>query len=360
MNDWNKVPANSRGDPWFTDGNIVLLSDSDPPETILAFKVHRGVVARHSEVFQTMFDLPPPMGEPIEMLEGCPVVHMIGDRANELGDFIKALYDGAVFQHRDISDFFYVTGILRLATKYLVTRLREQAIRHLTETWPYTLQGHDAMVDRALSSPSIGNASYPYVHPLHVLNASREANVSVTIPAVLYFLSIYPLADILRADHPKLLVVHPSAPSKSLVPDALKDYTLMYQHRLQLMLEFIHKTCGERSEDPNCAGVPRQCKRGFAGLTYQLATALSVRTGVFHNMLQATNWIDAESTVCSTCKRAFRRDVLAQREKWWRELPAVVGLPDWEALIAQDLSLTPVATSLLIRHAPATGISEVV
>jgi hypothetical protein len=207
----------------------------------------------------------------------------------------------------------------------------------LTETWSYTLDGHDAMVNRALSAPTINAASYPYVHPLHVLNLARETNVTIIIPSVLYFLSIYSLADILRADHPKLLVDHPSAPPASLAPDALQDYTLMYQHRLQMMLDFIHKTCGERREDANCVGAARQCKRGFARLTYQVASALSVRTGVFHNMLQATSWIEAEETVCGACKRAFRHDVLAQREEWWRELPLSVGLPEWDVLVARDL-----------------------
>jgi len=245
-------------------------------------------------------------------------------------------YD-SVFQHKNVDDFFYVAAILRLSTKYFVNRLREQAIRHLTETWSYTLQGHDAMVNRALSSPVIDNASYPYVHPLHVLNLARETNVTIIIPSVLYFLSIYSLADILRADHPKLLVDHPSAPPTALAPDAMKDYTLMYQHRLQMMLDFIHKTCGDRNEDPNCVGTPRHCKRGFTRLAFQIASALSVRTGVFHNMLQASNWVEADDTVCAICKRSFRLDVVALRERWWRELPYVVGLPDWDTLILRDL-----------------------
>lgn len=61
-------------------------------ETAIAFKVHRGVVARRSEVFDSLFELPQPMGD-AETIDGCPVVHM-GDRPNELGDFLKALYDG--------------------------------------------------------------------------------------------------------------------------------------------------------------------------------------------------------------------------------------------------------------------------
>ncbi|KZV70190.1 hypothetical protein PENSPDRAFT_631993 [Peniophora sp. CONT] len=327
----------SHGILWFSDGNIVLVPEAESMETAIAFKVHRGVVARHSEVFESIFELPQPTGD-AEAIDGCPVVHMVGDKPHELGNFLKALYDGCVFQHRSINDFFYLAGILRLATKYAVHRLRLQAIEQLTKTWSYTLEGHDSMVARALSTPAIGGASYPFVHPLHVLNLVHETHVTVVLPAVLYFLSIYSLADLLRADHAKLRVKHPSVPSSQLSHEGLRDYTLMYQHRLDMMLEFTHKVCGDRDVDAECHGEPFRCRRSFTRLTYQIATALSVRTGVFHNMLQAISWIEADDAVCDACKRSFRRDVNVQREEWWKTLPSVLGLPDWEKLVAMDLS----------------------
>lgn len=84
------VPSNKRGDPWFEDGNIVLLTDEEG----IAFKVHRGVLARHSEIFQTMFDLPAPSQVDTEMLDNCQIVRMY-DLPSELSHLIKALYDGA-------------------------------------------------------------------------------------------------------------------------------------------------------------------------------------------------------------------------------------------------------------------------
>lgn len=56
----NPTPC-TRGDPWFQDGNIVLMPESgSKSESQVAFKVHRGVLSRHSEVFQTMFEVPQP------------------------------------------------------------------------------------------------------------------------------------------------------------------------------------------------------------------------------------------------------------------------------------------------------------
>ena len=42
------------------------------------------------------------------------------------------------------TDFQVVSGILRLATKYLVHSLREKMVCHLSLAWPTTLKGWDA------------------------------------------------------------------------------------------------------------------------------------------------------------------------------------------------------------------------
>ena len=90
------IPPSNRGDPWFEDGNIILLVEDDDHNVLKAFKVHRGVLARQSEVFETMFDIPQPTSsvDAVEQIDGCPVVRMY-DHPNELSDLIKALYDGA-------------------------------------------------------------------------------------------------------------------------------------------------------------------------------------------------------------------------------------------------------------------------
>jgi hypothetical protein len=90
------IPPANRGDPWFEDGNIILLVEDDHQCMLKAFKVHRGVLARQSEVFEAMFDLPQPapvLDSIDQIVDGCPVVRMY-DLPNELSDLIKALYDG--------------------------------------------------------------------------------------------------------------------------------------------------------------------------------------------------------------------------------------------------------------------------
>ena len=352
------IPPACRGNPWFEDGNIILLVEDDGHNPLKAFKVHRGVLARQSEVFEAMFDIPQPTSamDSIEHVDGSPVIRMY-DLPSELSNLIKALYDGvcvnsflqfgrpcyplshnwnSTFRQRNVEDFYYLAGILRLASKYFITHLRVQAIRYLTETWPYTIRGHDEMVSQALAAPSVDGTTYPYVHPLHVLNLAREVNARIVVPSALYFLSIYSLKHLLSGDHPKLQNQHPSRPSNQLSVHDVSQYTLMYQHRISMILDFIRNTCGERAVDGNCRA-PKECRRVFSRLASNINHSFTPRTGPFHNMAQAMQWIDDDDTICGPCQRAFRRDVTALRTRLWEELPSVVGLPSWNELLAIDL-----------------------
>lgn len=105
------------GEPWFEDGNIILYAktsrqleqnggDSSRVEETIGFRVHRGFLARQSEMFRPMFELPQPEQDAQEMADvwiqrgvdeqlvrGCQFVQMHDD-ANELGKLLKVLYDG--------------------------------------------------------------------------------------------------------------------------------------------------------------------------------------------------------------------------------------------------------------------------
>lgn len=89
------MPSSNRGDPWFEDGNIILSVEDDDGYVLKAFKVHRGVLARQSEVFDDMFGIPQPTTtlDPMDQIDGFPAIRM-HDRPNELSYLIKALYDG--------------------------------------------------------------------------------------------------------------------------------------------------------------------------------------------------------------------------------------------------------------------------
>lgn len=247
-----------------------------------------------------------------------------------------AYFQNSQFQNQCLDDFFYLAGILRLATKYFIAGLRAQAIRFLAQTWSFTLEGHDHMVETALRSPAVSNLSYPYVHPLHALNLARETNVQIIVPSALYFLSLYPLADILKADHPKLQSEHPSKPSSVLSPSDVELYTTMYQYRLHLILHFVRQSCERQASKP-CSS-ETVCAGRFRRLQLQLSRSWSLRTGPLHYMIQASQEISRDQTMCAICRSQFQTDVAELRRKTWEELPTIIGLPSWEEMQKNDLS----------------------
>lgn len=74
----------TRSDIWFNDGNIVLVAGS------FAFKIHRGQLQRHSEVFDGMFRIPQPSEQ--DAVDGCPLVDMF-DNPDDLVCFHPAFLD---------------------------------------------------------------------------------------------------------------------------------------------------------------------------------------------------------------------------------------------------------------------------
>lgn len=72
-------------DLWLEDGNVILATGK------VAFKVHRGQLARHSDIFRDLFMIPQPDDQP--KLEDCSVVEL-HDSPSDLTFLLRALYDG--------------------------------------------------------------------------------------------------------------------------------------------------------------------------------------------------------------------------------------------------------------------------
>ncbi|KAH8114380.1 hypothetical protein DFH11DRAFT_1688916 [Phellopilus nigrolimitatus] len=341
-----------QGDPWFDDGNLVIMAGS------VGFKIHRGVLARQSEIFRDMLTWPQP-----STTTDIETVCMY-DLPVEISNLLKAIYDGVTFQNRDIEDFFFLASILRLSSKYFIAHLRRQAIEALAKTWSHLLEDHDAMVERAIQAPVGSELTYPYVHPIHVLNLARETHIRVVIPSALYFLSMYPFADLVRGSHPKLSAESPSGlprPSSVLSVEDMNNYTLMFQHRIEIMLDYVRRflserrscvACQYRRDETDAAPPSRRrplgpeeidpCSHTFARVASRASRTWFTRTGPLKWMLQTVQYLESDGmTVCVRCKEAFKSDVESHRLNIWEALPGVVGMPNWWLLKESDLPELP-------------------
>ena len=80
---------------WFDDGNVILVAEES------LFRVHRGVLSRHSPVFKDMFAVPQPAADALasDTVDGCPTVN-VSDSTHDLKQLLLVIYDGFEYDHR--------------------------------------------------------------------------------------------------------------------------------------------------------------------------------------------------------------------------------------------------------------------
>ncbi|KAL4066074.1 hypothetical protein J3A83DRAFT_4262587 [Scleroderma citrinum] len=367
-------------DLWFSDGSVriikfrVLLHGFHLVplfEIVLRaestlFRVHKSLLARHSGFFHDLFTLPqlvakepsPPCATSttpsVELsgnVEDCPVLTLY-DSAEDVANLLTALVDGPNFGKNDPSDFRVVSGILRLATKYLVDSLRDKALSHLALAWPNTLKGWDAREDiaRAEELEAGSSAIRTYPSPIAVINLAREVNAPALLPSAFYDLSRYHFAQIFDYDS-----FDESAWRCPLSPADMQRLALgkeASQHAVTTLIRSMGSLAhslhghpqGYHSQPHN--HVHRTCKRDFSELV-----ALATQHYLFDHERGCTDPLyvadelgqplydfsqpapadiyghfggsrrGAEQAECQACARALTLWSTRERERMWKMIP---------------------------------------
>ncbi|KAJ7431467.1 hypothetical protein B0H11DRAFT_851718 [Mycena galericulata] len=326
-----------RSELWFCDGNVVIIAAS------IAFKVHRGQLRRHSEVFDDLFSIPQPKDQ--DMYDGCPWIEVY-DCPSDVLYFLKALYDGLYFKSPGANDFPAVAAVLRLSTKYLVEHLRQRCMTRLDLDWPSTLAGWDHREQAA--TDALGHyaprASCP--HPILVIDVALDLGLTALLPSALY--------DLARYGPSKIMAGTPSPPLSFLfdprvaprrpttLSHGLLVATLRGRERAQRFLaDFVIKELQGRSPAPECLHLEdefpsRMCRESFYFIMLNVLRSVGgIACGrdadpLFTlvqavDMLSRTDFSDGHRQcglkLCHPCKVDFANSATRAREEVWRLLP---------------------------------------
>ncbi|KXN80743.1 hypothetical protein AN958_08102 [Leucoagaricus sp. SymC.cos] len=221
-----------RSDFWFHDGNVVIIAGP------AAFKVHRGQLERHSEVFLGLFALPQPPLQDQDLVDGCPSVEF-HDAPSDVFYFLSALYDGLYFKFPRANDFPAIAAVLRLATKYMVEPLRIRCLHRLHLDWPPSLQGWDQREAAATDESGRYLPRDTCPHPILVIHLALEMGVPTILPAAFYDLSRYGPSKILTGAS-KPLVAYDIIVGKSTVEQAEDSQPVVTAHTTSRMVQFSH------------------------------------------------------------------------------------------------------------------------
>jgi len=172
-------------DFWFLDGNIVLLVQDT------AFRVHRGVLSHHSEVFRDLFAVPQPLNQ--ERIDDCAVVRLHDD-PKEVRYLLRVFYGGDCYLTNDGGqiEFCKVGALVKLAHKYHVEDLRKGGLKH---SKTYFTDDFDVWNSGKIFDSSVRVADKDYIP---TVNLARLVGASELLPLAFYFCCTLPTAELIR------------------------------------------------------------------------------------------------------------------------------------------------------------------
>ncbi|KAF8958238.1 hypothetical protein BDZ97DRAFT_1842464 [Flammula alnicola] len=147
---------------WLYDGSIVLSVQNT------LFRVHQTILANHSEVFADLFTIPQPEGS-IWWKRFCELLNAV-----YIPDHFESLPADA-----DLDTVLtFISGILRLSTKYMIRYLRQRCITLLLAKLPHTFEGYEAKSSASCTSPD----RYRSDTVMRAIRLAQENNVPEALP----------------------------------------------------------------------------------------------------------------------------------------------------------------------------------
>ncbi|KAJ6500864.1 hypothetical protein C8R45DRAFT_863701 [Mycena sanguinolenta] len=333
-------------DLWFDDGNLIIQAGNSQ------YRVYRGILAKHSPIFQDVFSFPQPPDS--ELVDGCPVVRLT-DAEEEVTSFLNAIFNPTFFRPFPSStEFSIIVGCLRLSHKYEVDYLRRRALIHLSSVYRTKLSEVDTMGlleledysddSEPLPSPSEIYSWSFYACPkarvsISAIRLAREIDAPWILPYAFYNLTTcyYHYSRRLDGDPPlhdiplNLLSAQDqqsfaSGHCKQLVSSVVDILRFLY-HPLNIDgCTSPHECVAERL---------RTMERNRKNLQTNAALPLEV--------WELDDWKSLEN-LCPACFLALRKTHADARQAFWDGLPEMYDLPPWEEL--EKLKADAIGTNL--------------
>ncbi|TBU53880.1 hypothetical protein BD310DRAFT_961760 [Dichomitus squalens] len=329
MTAFDKVQAAARdSEYWFDDGNLILLSQG------FAFCIYKGLLAEHSSVFRSMFQVATPATE--ELVDGCPVVTLY-DSPNDLRELFRLIYPlnstlRLVGRNVDIT---FISAIIRLDHKYELRGMYEQAMSYLTT---YYTTNFDAWADGR-------NATDWQPKPIDAIgavNLARLTNTTAILPSAFYICATLG-PDLARG------MKREDGSVERLSPE---DMVLCLQMKERLATENAHtafllfrpagaQNCSNPSGHSYCAELWRKLLEysGLSKAPHPVASSRALDSWVENadsipaSAVQPTpmgpymlSFSSPSRALCKGCRNHLQTRDREFRRQIWRKLPEFVGL----------------------------------
>ncbi|KZP23500.1 hypothetical protein FIBSPDRAFT_952021 [Athelia psychrophila] len=311
-NEQTRLAPVNRSDIWFHDGNIVLQAERTQ------FKIHGGILAQSSTVFNDMLSIPQPLGPApaYGMVEGCPVVQL-SDSAEDVTFVLKALSQRGYAATGKPVTIEVVAAFLRLGKKYDIEVLRVEALERIFSEVATTV---DEMLSntnkpkRLIEAGFFRNLPLPWVD---ILNLAREHDLQSVLPLALYeccrlfdkgaaFSTTRNMSEFAISTSDQILIA--AGPRRII--------------KLQNETTFVWA-----SADP---GIVR-CRTAASCSCYLLNILRDeFVTGLY--IRGTDSWEEPGYDLCQECRTNGEAEQNRGRQQFWDSLPGLFGLPEWAEL----------------------------
>ncbi|KAF7340554.1 hypothetical protein MSAN_02126900 [Mycena sanguinolenta] len=282
-----------RSKVWYSDGSVVLQAETTQ------FRVHASILSAASAVFKDMFQIAQAPSNADSQVEGCPLVQLYDDTAQDVELVLGTLYDRTFYKEQE-KPFALVAAMLRLGQKYEFDQLREDAVSRLERRFPTTLPLFRAGADLS------GIAEYPGL-VYDAINLARTAGLPSILPAALYAActSSGKLAEIQK----NILHGLPRADGK-LVQLTSEDKALC----ILATTAMLETQCGVKTPYFQ----HRECIAAFDNIS------------MFPSVLRIGSAVPAR--MCKHCTAAAQTSMIAVEQQLWDRLPELFGLQPWKEI----------------------------
>ncbi|KDQ07642.1 hypothetical protein BOTBODRAFT_38628 [Botryobasidium botryosum FD-172 SS1] len=120
----------------YFEGDHVVLSLGPKPSL---FRVQRAILAKYSATFQDMFTLPPPVDKAAEGSSDDNPIRLPDDPEHFAG-VLRVYYGAILMPHPPILTVEYITGVLRVASKYDFALAVEWAWSNIRASWSWMVK----------------------------------------------------------------------------------------------------------------------------------------------------------------------------------------------------------------------------
>ncbi|TBU44939.1 hypothetical protein BD309DRAFT_957268 [Dichomitus squalens] len=294
-------------DVWLPDGNIVVIARNT------GFRVHKSILAIHSEVFRDLFLLPPSAAEE-ETLDGCPVV-WVSDDPTHLRRLFLVLCCGKNFYYYENDElipvqFDVLYSLINMGHKYAIPSILNDALSRLKKYYPSDLSAWENYPQRA---------RYVTIRPPDFLLAVQVARLTNTF-------SILPSAYLEMSRHAEQLVMmlpefHDGqlGLTAEIITQALRGKAALIEGVTSRILAISTAVPAPQCPTQSQCALLAHGLLGRLNVSGEIETKLSCEVAL--QPLYDWFWGVAANALCACCQEASRRVDEEMRQRVWKTLP---------------------------------------